>query len=338
MLKIGKQEFCEKPVFLAPMEDVTDPSFRYMCKKFGADLMFTEFISADGLIRDARKTVQKLRIYDFERPVGVQIYGHIPEAMEKATLLINNSDADILDINFGCPVKKIANRGAGAGMLRNLPLMKEITERVVNNSKLPVTAKTRLGWDTDSINITETSKLLQDCGIQALTIHARTRSQMYKAQADWTYIAQVKNNTEIKIPIIGNGDINNGKSAAEKFEKYKVDAIMIGRAAIGKPWIFKEIKHYLKTGEELPKPGVKQLVEYANEHLEKSIEFKESQKAIYEMRRHFALYFKCIPNFKETRLKLLTAQTSDDIKLILKEIEERFGHIGPEDFLPENIS
>jgi len=336
MLKIGKQEFCEKPVFLAPMEDVTDPSFRYMCKKFGADLMFTEFISADGLIREARKIVQKLKIYDYEHPVGIQIYGHIPEAMEKAALLINNSDADILDINFGCPVKKIANRGAGAGMLRNLPLMKEITERVVNNSSLPVTVKTRLGWDIDTININETSLLLQDCGIQALTIHARTKTQMYKGQADWSHIGSIKKNNKIKIPIIGNGDVTNGKSAAEKFEKYNVDAIMIGRAAIGKPWIFKEIKHYLKTGEELPKPSVKQLVEYALEHLEKSIEFKENQKAIYEMRRHFALYFKCIPNFKETRLKLLTSQTYEEIHSILDFIYNNFGHIGPNDFLPEN--
>lgn len=337
MLRIGKLEFCDKPVFLAPMEDVTDPSFRYMCKKFGADFMFTEFISADGLIRDALKSVQKLNIYDYEHPVGVQIYGHNPDAMEKATILVNNSQADVLDINFGCPVKKIANRGAGAGMMRNLPLMKEITERVVKNSILPVTVKTRLGWDSDSLNIIEIALMLQDCGIQALTIHGRTRAQMYKGQADWTHIGEVKNNSDIKIPIIGNGDIINGKSAAEKFENYNVDAIMIGRASIGKPWIFKEIKHYLRTGEDLPKPGVKELVEYAKEHLEKSVEFKENQRGIYEMRRHFALYFKCIPNFKETRLKLLTAQSTDEIFSILNFINDSFGHIGPNDFLPENI-
>ncbi|HNQ67059.1 MAG TPA: tRNA dihydrouridine synthase DusB [Bacteroidales bacterium] len=336
MLKIGKQEFCDKPVFLAPMEDVTDPSFRYMCKKFGADFMFTEFISADGLIRDARKSVQKLKIYDYEHPVGIQIYGHNAEAMEKATLQVNKSSADVLDINFGCPVKKIANRGAGSGMLRNLPLMKEITEKVVSNSVLPVTVKTRLGWDLDSINIMEVALMLQDCGIQALTIHGRTRAQMYKGQADWSYIGEVKNNSNIKIPIIGNGDIINGKTAAEKFDKYNVDAIMIGRASIGKPWIFQEIKHYLKTGQDLPKPGVTKLVEYAKEHLEKSLEFKENQRGIYEMRRHFALYFKCIPNFKETRLKLLTAQTNEEINKILDFIYIKFGHIGPDDFLPEN--
>lgn len=336
MLKIGKVEFPDWPIFLAPMEDITDPSFRYMCKKFGADLMFTEFISSDGLIRDARKSLQKLKLFDYERPVGIQIYGHIPEAMAKATLMVNEANPDLLDINYGCPVKKIATRGAGSGMLRNLPLMKEITDLVVKNAKVPVTAKTRLGWDSESLNVEEAALLLQDCGIQALTIHGRTRAQMYKGNADWTLIGKIKNNPEIKIPIIGNGDITNGRIAKEKFDNYGVDAIMVGRAAIGKPWIFKEIKHYLKTGIELPKPGVVELVAYAREHLQKSIEFKENNRGIYEMRRHFALYFKCIPNFKETRLKLLTAQSVDEIVIILNFIEEKFGHISSNDFLPEN--
>ena len=336
MLKIGKIEFCDKPVILAPMEDVTDPSFRYMCKKFGADLMFTEFISSDGLIREAKKSIQKLDIYDYERPVGTQIYGHIPEAMERAALMINDANPDLLDINYGCPVKKIAGRGAGAGMLRNLPLMKEITEKVVNASRFDVTAKTRLGWDSDSLNVEEAALMLQDCGIKALTIHGRTRAQMYKGEADWTLIGKIKNNPLMKIPIIGNGDIINGKIASEKFEKYGVDAIMVGRAAIGKPWIFSEIKHFLNTGKELPRPGVLERVGYAREHLAKSIEYKEGKRGIYEMRRHFALYFKCIPDFRETRIKLLTALDVDEIIKILNYIEEAFGHIDSQKLLPEH--
>ena len=316
-MKIGKLEFCEKPIFLAPMEDITDPSFRYICKKFGADLMFTEFISSDGLIRDVKKSLQKLELLDHERPIGIQIYGHIPDAMEKAAEIVNHANPDLLDINYGCPVKKIANRGAGAGMMKNLPLMKEITQRVVNISKIPVTAKTRLGWDAENLNVTDIALMLQDCGINALTIHGRTRSQMYNGQADWTLIGELKNNQNIKIPIIGNGDVTNGKIAAENFKKYGVDAIMVGRAAIGKPWIFKQIKHYLNTGEELPEPTIAERVEIAREHLQKSIEYKEGLRGIYEMRRHLNLYFKAIPNFKETRLKLLTAQSVEEIENIL---------------------
>lgn len=327
MLKIGNIEFSENPVFLAPMEDVTDPSFRYMCKKFGADLMFTEFISSDGLIRDARKSIQKLNIFGYERPVGIQIYGHIPEAMEKAAELVNNAYPDLLDINYGCPVKKIATRGAGSGMMRDLPLMRDITERVVKASKFPVTAKTRMGWDNESKNVLEVALLLQDCGIQALTIHGRTRAQMYKGEADWTLIGEVKNDSRIKIPIIGNGDVTNGKIAAENFDKYGVDAIMIGRAAIGKPWIFKEIKYFLTHGIEMSPPTVLERVDFAREHLQKSVEYKEDKRGIYEMRRHFSLYFKSIPNFKETRLKLLTAQTVEEIESLLDLIAFKFGDI-----------
>lgn len=327
MLKIGNVEFCDNPIFLAPMEDVTDPSFRYMCKKFGADLMFTEFISSDGLIRDAYKSVQKLDIFDYERPVGIQIYGHIPEAMEKAAEIINSASPDLLDINYGCPVKKIATRGAGSGMMKDLAKMKDITDRVVKVSKFPVTAKTRLGWDNENLNILDVAILLQDCGIKALTIHGRTRAQMYKGEADWTLIGEIKNNPIIKIPIIGNGDITNGKIASDNFKNYGVDAIMIGRAAIGKPWIFKEIKHFLATGIELPQPTVLERVDYAREHLQKSVEYKEDKRGIYEMRRHFSLYFKSIPNFKETRLKLLTSQTVEEIEIILDYIADKFGNI-----------
>ncbi|MDD4148561.1 MAG: tRNA dihydrouridine synthase DusB [Bacteroidales bacterium] len=327
MLKIGNTEFGDKPVFLAPMEDVTDPSFRYMCKKFGADLMFSEFISSDGLIRDARKSLQKLELFDYERPVGIQIYGHIPEAMEKAADMVNSVKPDLLDLNYGCPVRKIVARGAGSGMMQNLPLMEEITKRVVNISNIPVTAKTRLGWDESYKNVLEVAKLLQNCGIHALTIHGRTRAQMYKGEADWTLIGEVKNNPDIKIPIIGNGDITSGEIAYHRFEQYGVDAIMIGRAAIGKPWIFKEVKHYLKTKETLPPPGVIERVEFAREHLHKSVEFKEGMRGIYEMRRHFALYFKSIPNFRETRLRLLTAQNVEEIEQVLDFIETEFGGV-----------
>jgi nifR3 family TIM-barrel protein len=323
-MKIAGIEFPEKPIFLAPMEDITDPSFRFMCKKFGADMMYTEFVSSDGLIRDAKKTVQKLNVYEYEHPVGIQIYGHIPDAMQQAAEIVNLSHADILDINFGCPMKKIAGRGAGSGLLRDLPLMKLITDRIIKVSKLPVTAKTRLGWDNENLNIEEVVLMLQDIGIQAITIHGRTRAQMYKGDADWTLIGKIKNNPNIKIPIIGNGDVTSAQIAANNFEKYGVDAIMVGRAAIGRPWIFEEIKYFIKTGEELAPPTVAQRVEYAKEHLQKSIEFKEGQRAIYEMRRHLNLYFKSIPNFKETRLKLLTANSNDEIINTLDYILEKF--------------
>lgn len=317
-------------MFLAPMEDITDPSFRMVCKMNGADFMYTEFISSDGLIRDGQKSVRKLNIYDFERPIGIQLYGHLTDAMVEAALIAEEAKPELIDINFGCPVKKIANRGAGAGMLRNIPLMIEMTEAIVKAVKLPVTVKTRLGWDDDSKNIVEVAERLQDTGIKALTIHGRTRNQMYKGSADWTLIGEVKNNQRMKIPIIGNGDIDSAVKARQMFNM-GVDGIMIGRATVGRPWIFREIRHYLDTGELLPEPTVNEKADLALLHLEKSIEFKDGKRAIYEMRRHLSNYFKGLPHFKETRLKLLTAIEVDDIKNIIKEIREKWGDFRTDD-------
>jgi len=312
------------------MEDITDPSFRMVCKMNGADFMYTEFISSDGLIRDGQKSVRKLNIYDFERPIGIQLYGHLTDAMVEAALIAEEAKPELIDINFGCPVKKIANRGAGAGMLRNIPLMIEMTEAIVKAVKLPVTVKTRLGWDDDSKNIVEVAERLQDTGIKALTIHGRTRNQMYKGSADWTLIGEVKNNQRMKIPIIGNGDIDSAVKARQMFNM-GVDGIMIGRATVGRPWIFREIRHYLDTGELLPEPTVNEKADLALLHLEKSIEFKDGKRAIYEMRRHLSNYFKGLPHFKETRLKLLTAIEVDDIKNIIKEIREKWGDFRTDD-------
>lgn len=319
------------PLFLAPMEDITDPSFRMVCKMNGADFMYTEFISSDGLIRDGRKSVRKLDIYDFERPIGIQLYGHLTDAMVEAALIAEEAKPELIDINFGCPVKKIANRGAGAGMLRNIPLMLEMTEAIVKAVKLPVTVKTRLGWDDDSKNIVEVAERLQDIGIKALTIHGRTRALFYKGVADWTLIGAVKNNQRMKIPIIGNGDIDGPVKAKEMFDKYGVDGIMIGRATVGRPWIFRDIRHYLNTGELLPEPSVNEKADLALLHLDKSLEFKEGKRAIYEMRRHLSNYFKGLPHFKETRLKLLTAVEVDDIKFIINEIRQKWGDFRTDD-------
>jgi tRNA-dihydrouridine synthase B len=302
------------------MEDVTDPSFRSICKNFGADFMYTEFISSDGLIRDGKKCVKKLNIYDSERPIGIQLYGHLIEAMKDAALIAEEASPDLIDINFGCPVKKIANRGAGAGMLRDIPLMISMTEAIVKAVKLPVTVKTRLGWDDDSRNIVELAERLQDTGISGLTIHGRTRAQLYKGEADWTLIGEVKNNQRMKIPIIGNGDIDGPVKAKEMFDRYGVDGIMIGRATVGRPWIFRDIRAYLDSAILLPEPSVNEKVDLAILHLDKSLEFKEGQRAIYEMRRHLSYYFKGLPHFKETRLKLLTAVEPDEIKSILQYI------------------
>jgi tRNA-dihydrouridine synthase B len=319
------------PLFLAPMEDITDPSFRMVCKISGADMMYTEFISSDGLIRDGHKSVKKLDIYDFERPIGIQLYGHITEAMVEAALMAEEAKPELIDINFGCPVRKIASRGAGAGMLRNVPLMISMTEAIVKAVNLPVTVKTRLGWDDDSKNIEVVAEMLQDAGIKALTIHGRTRAQMYRGEADWTLIGTVKNNPRMKIPIIGNGDIDGPLKAREMFNRYGVDGIMIGRATVGRPWIFKEIRHYLDTGEMLQEPSVQEKAGIALMHLDKSLEFKEGRRAIFEMRRHLSNYFKGLPNFRETRLKLLTSVDADEVRLIINEISDRWGDFRSDD-------
>jgi len=321
----------DRPLFLAPMEDITDPSFRMVCKANGVDFMYTEFISSDGLIRNGNKSVQKLDIYEFERPIGIQLYGHITDAMVEAAVIAEEAKPDLIDINFGCPVKKIANRGAGAGMLRNIPLMIEMTSAIVKSVKLPVTVKTRLGWDEENKNIEEVAEQLQDVGIQAITIHGRTRAQLYKGTADWTLIGAVKNNPRIKIPVIGNGDIDSPVKAREMFDRYGVDGIMIGRAAVGRPWIFRDIRHYLSTGELLPEPTVREKADMALLHFRRSLEFKEGKRAIFEMRRHFSNYFKGLPNFKETRLRLLTCQDEEEIKSIIEETGQKWGDFRSDD-------
>lgn len=327
----------DKPLFLAPMEDVTDPSFRYICKKFGADMMYTEFISSDGLVFDGNKSVKKLNIYDYERPIGIQIYGNHTERMVAAALRAQESSPNVIDINFGCPVKKIVGRGAGSGMMKDVPLMVEMTKRIVDAVKIPVTVKTRLGWDEDSKNIEEIAERLQDVGIAALTIHGRTRSQMYKGSADWTLIGKIKNNPNIKIPIIGNGDIDSAQKAKEMFDRYGVDGIMIGRATYGRPWIFKEIRHYLTHGELLPQLSVQERVKLAKEHLAKSIEIKGNVGGILEMRRHFSCYFKGLPYFKDMRIKLVTSNEASILYSLLDEVEEIWGEYDFSQTIPENI-
>ena len=326
-MTIGNITPVKYPLFLAPMEDITDPSFRMVCKLQGADVMYTEFISSDGLIREGKKSVKKLDIYDFERPIGIQLYGHLIDAMVEAALIAEEAKPELIDINFGCPVKKIANRGAGAGMLRNIPLMIKMTEAIVKAVKIPVTVKTRLGWDDENKNIVEIAERLQDTGIKAITIHGRTRAQLYKGVADWTLIGAVKDNPRMNIPVIGNGDINGPLKAKEMFNTYGVDGIMIGRATVGRPWIFRDIRHYLETGELLPERTVSEKADIALLHLDKSLEYKEGQKAIYEMRRHLSNYFKGIPHFKETRLRLLTSVDIDTIKSIIEEIRQKWGDV-----------
>lgn len=293
--------------------------------------MYTEFVSSDGLIRDGQKSLKKLDIYDFERPIGIQLYGHLTESMVEAAVIAEQAKPELIDINFGCPVKKIANRGAGAGMLRNIPLMIEMTEAIIKAVKLPVTVKTRLGWDDDNKNIVDIAEKLQDVGIAALTIHGRTRAQLYKGNAEWDLIGKVKNNPRMKIPIIGNGDIDGPVKAKDMFDKYGVDGIMIGRATVGRPWIFRDIKHFLKCGELLPEPSVNEKADLALLHLGKSLEFKEGKRAIFEMRRHLSNYFKGLPHFKETRLKLLTSLEVDEIKNIIEEIKVKWGDFRSDD-------
>jgi nifR3 family TIM-barrel protein len=313
------------------MEDITDPSFRRICKMNGADFMFTEFISSDGLIRDGEKSVRKLDIYDAERPIGIQLYGHLLDPMIEAAIIAEEAKPETIDINFGCPVKKIANRGAGAGMLKNIPLMIEMTAAIVKAVKLPVTVKTRLGWDDDSRNIVEVAEQLQDQGIKAITIHGRTRAQLYKGAADWTLIGEVKNNPRMKIPVIGNGDIDDPVKAMDMFNRYGVDGIMIGRASVGRPWIFRDIRHYLETGKILPEPTVNEKCDLALLHLEKSLEYKDGPRAIYEMRRHLSNYFKGLPHFKETRLRLMTTLDVGEIKSIVEEIRQKWGDFRTEE-------
>lgn len=331
-MKIGNIDLGEKPLMLAPMEDVTDASFRFICKEFGADMTYTEFVSSDGLIRDAKKSLAKLVTYDYEAPIGIQIYGNIPEAMvdaalmaEKAAEIAGGHGADLIDINFGCPVNKIAKRGAGSGMMREPDKMVEITKMVVDAVKLPVTVKTRLGWDEDSKIIVELAERLQDAGIQALTIHGRTRCQMYSGEADWTLIGKVKENPRMHIPVIGNGDINSPEKAAQAFERYGVDGVMIGRATYGHPWIFREIRHYLDTGDLLPQMSVEDRVALAKRHLAKSVEIKGDRVGVLEMRRHLACYFKGLPDFKETRLKLVTLNDPQDLYETLDYVAGRWG-------------
>ena len=309
MVRLGNLELPEFPLLLAPMEDVSDPPFRAVCKDNGADLMYTEFISSEGLIRDAIKSRRKLDIFDYERPVGIQIFGGDEESLSLAAKIVEVTNPDLLDINFGCPVKKVALRGAGAGVLRDVDLMVRLTDAVVKSTSLPVTVKTRLGWDDQTKNIEEVAERLQDVGIKALAIHGRTRSQMYKGQADWTLIAKVKNNPRINIPIFGNGDIVSPQSALEYKNRYGIDGIMIGRAAIGYPWIFNEIKHFFATGTHLPAPGVAERVAVARKHLHKSVQWKGPIVGIFEMRRHYANYLKGLPNIKEYRAKLVTLPT-----------------------------
>ena len=324
MVKIGNLELGEFPLLLAPMEDVSDPPFRAVCKENGADLMYTEFISAEGLIRDAVKSVQKLDIYEYERPIGIQIFGENINSMREAAAIAENASPELIDINYGCPVKKVACKGAGAGILLDLPKMQKMTEEIVKQCKLPVTVKTRLGWDENTIKIVEVAKRMQDVGVQALTIHGRTRKQMYKGVADWSFIAEVKNHPDIHIPIFGNGDIDSPEKALEYKEKYGVDGIMIGRASIGYPWIFNEIKHYFKTGEKLLAPDLDERIKVCRKHLDFSVEWKGPKTGIYEMRRHYTAYFKGINNFKPFRKKLVEAGSHEEVIEILEEVREEF--------------
>lgn len=327
MVKIGNIEVGEFPLLLAPMEDVSDPPFRAVCKENGADLMYTEFISSEGLIRHAEKSVQKLDIYDYERPIGIQIFGDKIESMRQAADIAQKAEPEIVDINYGCPVKKVACKGAGAGILLDLPKMQKMTEEIVKQVDLPVTVKTRLGWDDSTIQIVEVAKRLQDVGIQALTIHGRTRKQMYKGEADWTKIAEVKHHQDIHIPIFGNGDIDSPEKALEYKNTYGVDGIMIGRAAIGYPWIFNEIKHFFETGEKLPLPTLKERVDVAKRHLKFSLEWKGEKQGILEMRRHYTNYFRGIRDFKPYRTRLVESMDSNELFGLLDEIEYAFAGV-----------
>ncbi|MBL6667368.1 MAG: tRNA dihydrouridine synthase DusB [Crocinitomicaceae bacterium TMED16] len=317
MVKIRDIELGDFPLLLAPMEDVSDPPFRTLCKKHGADLMYTEFISSEGLIRDALKSKQKLDIYEKERPIGIQIFGSDIESMRLATEITAQSNPDIIDINYGCPVKKVACKGAGAGILQDIPKMVKMTAEIVKSTSLPVTVKTRLGWDESTKYIVDVAERLQDVGIEAISIHGRTRKQMYKGEADWSLIAEVKNNSRMHIPVFGNGDINSPEKAVEYKSKYGVDGVMIGRASIGNPWIFREIKHFIAHGSHHEAPSFLEKVEAVIEHLNTSIDWKGEKLGIAEMKRHYANYFRGIEHFKETKMKLVTSNDLHELRDIL---------------------
>lgn len=324
MVKIRHIELGDFPLLLAPMEDVSDPPFRALCKKHGADMMYTEFISSEGLIRDAVKSVQKMDIFEYERPIGVQIFGSDEESMVQAAQIIERVKPDLIDINYGCPVKKVACKGAGAGLLQDIPKMVRLTKAVVNAVKVPVTVKTRLGWDDSTKNIVETAERLQDIGIEALTIHGRTRKQMYKGEADWSLIGAVKNNQRMRIPIFGNGDIDSPEKARLYRDTYGVDGIMIGRASIGYPWIFNEIKHFLARGEFINPPTFQERLDAIEEHLNFSIQWKGEKVGIAEMKRHYGNYFKGIPHFKTYKSALVMANELEEVKEIITEIKTMF--------------
>ena len=323
-IKIGNIDIGDFPLLLAPMEDVSDPPFRALCKKNGADVMYTEFISSEGLIRDAKKSTMKLDIYDFERPIGIQIFGNNIESMRRATEICEKAKPEFIDINYGCPVKKVALKGAGAGILQDIPKMVAMTKEIVNATNLPVTVKTRLGWDEDTKYIVEVAERLQDVGIKAISIHGRTRKQMYKGEADWTLIGEVKNNPRMHIPVFGNGDVDSPEKVAFLKRKYGVDGVMIGRAAIGNPWFFNNVKHYMKTGIHLPPVNIKDRVDVCKQHLKHSIEWKGEVLGIAEMKRHYTNYFKGISHFKDYRIKMITSNNKEQIEGILDDVSIKF--------------
>jgi nifR3 family TIM-barrel protein len=323
--KIGPIDVGDFPLLLAPMEDVSDPPFRALCKEQGADVVYTEFVSSEGLIRDAAKSVQKLDIYEKERPVGIQIFGANLESMLRSVEIVEKTKPDIIDINFGCPVKKVVSKGAGAGILKDVDLMVKLTEAMVKHTNLPITVKTRLGWDHDSIKIIEVAERLQDVGCQAISIHGRTRAQMYKGDANWRPIAEVKNNPRMHIPVFGNGDVNTPERAVEMRDQYGLDGAMIGRASIGYPWFFREVKHFFETGKHLPPPTLQERIEVARRHLEMSIDWKGEKLGVFETRRHYTNYFKGIPHFKEYRMKMVTSDRAEDVFDTFNEVEEKFG-------------
>ncbi len=325
LVKIGNIELNDFPLLLAPMEDVSDPPFRALCKEQGADVVYTEFISSEGLIRNASKSRKKLDIYEKERPVGIQIFGANLESMLRTVEIVEQSKPDIIDINFGCPVKKVVSKGAGAGILKDIDLMVSLTDAMVKHTNLPITVKTRLGWDTDSIKIVEVAERLQDVGCAAISIHGRTRAQMYKGEADWAPIAKVKNNSRMHIPVFGNGDVNTPERAVEMRDNYGLDGAMIGRASIGNPWFFKQVKHFIETGEHLPEITIADRVEMAKRHLQMEIDWKESEiVGVMETRRHYTNYFKGIPHFKEYRLKMVTSDSAQDVFDTFDEVLQKF--------------